>query len=507
MSVRLCLLFVGLLALLQPTAAWGQSYPELTGQYFFGLAGRDEPTAMIAGPDSTLYLAGTVEGAEGCRDGWLLRVTWDGEVLWSRRMYGGGCTLIHGLALGREGGVFLAGARGVAPPLADVGRSDRRLDYYIAKYSKEGDLFWEKTYGGPMDDQAYALAPTDFGGVVVVGTSWSRSGDVPDNAPPKNNLWMLILGKTGEIIRSKVFGGNGNDVGMSVARTPTNTYFITGYTTSADLDASTARHNGDAWVLLTDFAGNMQWQKVLKAPYEDVLHQGCVNDYGLLAAVGSTFKPGRSKDFWFVKMNDQGKVLHNLSYGEPDFDELRGITPLSQGGYLATGYYRRLAPTHPLFKGKEDLFVQRLSSTGRVEWETTFGGPDDEQGIAVAQASSNLFFVLGSKQNTFMPEAPNRGQDFWLVRIAEIRCGELNPRFRTDLVSNTGQVGKPIRFFNLTEKGVKFRWDFGDGTRSDQRNPVKTYDEPGNYQVNLTVTVTPSCSATYYSPSRITIAP
>ncbi|MCK9290119.1 MAG: T9SS type A sorting domain-containing protein, partial [Bacteroidales bacterium] len=34
---------------------------------------------------------------------------------------------------------------------------------------------------------------------------------------------------------------------------------------------------------------------------------------------------------------------------------------------------------------------------------------------------------------------------------------------------------------------ISWLWDFGDGTNSTERNPVKTYDEVGVYTVSLTI--------------------
>ena len=35
--------------------------------------------------------------------------------------------------------------------------------------------------------------------------------------------------------------------------------------------------------------------------------------------------------------------------------------------------------------------------------------------------------------------------------------------------------------------GLSWRWDFGDGTRSTERNPTHTYTRAGKFEVSLTV--------------------
>lgn len=41
---------------------------------------------------------------------------------------------------------------------------------------------------------------------------------------------------------------------------------------------------------------------------------------------------------------------------------------------------------------------------------------------------------------------------------------------------------------------ASWSWDFGDGTSSNQQNPVHTYDAPGSYDIGLTVTDANGCS-------------
>jgi PKD repeat protein len=53
-------------------------------------------------------------------------------------------------------------------------------------------------------------------------------------------------------------------------------------------------------------------------------------------------------------------------------------------------------------------------------------------------------------------------------------------RFVTDVSNRT------VTFNNLSNEAVDFQWNFGDGTSSSVKNPVKTYNEDGSYTVTLT---------------------
>lgn len=62
--------------------------------------------------------------------------------------------------------------------------------------------------------------------------------------------------------------------------------------------------------------------------------------------------------------------------------------------------------------------------------------------------------------------------------------------------------GTPISFDNLSTENngsaiVNYLWDFGDGTYSNAFEPTHTYNNSGGYVVELTVTNSCNCSATY----------
>jgi len=44
-----------------------------------------------------------------------------------------------------------------------------------------------------------------------------------------------------------------------------------------------------------------------------------------------------------------------------------------------------------------------------------------------------------------------------------------------------------VHFKNKSSQAVSYEWDFDNGSKSSERNPVCIYDEPGNYKITLTI--------------------
>ena len=79
-----------------------------------------------------------------------------------------------------------------------------------------------------------------------------------------------------------------------------------------------------------------------------------------------------------------------------------------------------------------------------------------------------------------------------------LRSGKLNDIFKFDFGSypvpefiadtTEGCIPLEIHFTNLTEFGDKFSWDFGDGNKSENTNPVHIYNQGGVFTVTLGAT-------------------
>jgi PKD repeat protein/pimeloyl-ACP methyl ester carboxylesterase len=57
--------------------------------------------------------------------------------------------------------------------------------------------------------------------------------------------------------------------------------------------------------------------------------------------------------------------------------------------------------------------------------------------------------------------------------------------------NTTPSVGEPVQFLDLTNTGTRpvilRLWDFGDGTTTNAMNPTHSYEQPGTYDVSLTI--------------------
>lgn len=78
-----------------------------------------------------------------------------------------------------DGGYLVAGQSNSSD--GDVSHNHGGTDYWLVKLDNDGNLKWEKTFGGSADEFVQSIVPTADGGFIVAGSSQSSDGNVGDN--------------------------------------------------------------------------------------------------------------------------------------------------------------------------------------------------------------------------------------------------------------------------------------------------------------------------------------
>ncbi len=77
---------------------------------------------------------------------------------------------------------------------------------------------------------------------------------------------------------------------------------------------------------------------------------------------------GQGCDIWVLKLNTDGSVAWQKTYGGSGDDEAYSIQQTSDGGYIVAG------DTDSFGAGTADVWVLKLDSDGTVAWQKTYGG-------------------------------------------------------------------------------------------------------------------------------------
>jgi hypothetical protein len=181
-------------------------------------------------------------------------------------------------------------------------------DYWIIKLDAEGNLMWQKSLGGSKEDRASSIKQTADGGYIVAGKSKSNDGDVFGNHG-KDDAWIVRLDADGNLEWQKSFGGSGIDMANSVLQAADGGYLVAGGSASNDGDIVGNYSNGDCWIVKLDAGGNLQWQKPIGGSNEDNANSvDQTIDGGFVIAGWSDSNDGDVSgnhgdiDYWIVKL-------------------------------------------------------------------------------------------------------------------------------------------------------------------------------------------------------------
>jgi hypothetical protein len=139
-------------------------------------------------------------------------------------------------------------------------------DWWILKLDRSGNEIWKKTFGGSDPDEAQYIIETENGGLMVAGYTTSNDGDVTGfHGKPwmSADFWVVALNANGELQWQKCYGGSSWDEAEKIIQTKDSGFLIVGRSASTDQDIKNNIGDFDACIFKIDSIGNIMWQKNL----------------------------------------------------------------------------------------------------------------------------------------------------------------------------------------------------------------------------------------------------
>ena len=178
-------------------------------------------------------------------------------------------------------------------------------------------------------------------------------------------------------------------------------------------------------------------EKTADKPYELKFYGDAYEDIGnsvLIASDGYVLagtlsriirQDGNYIDSWnydmgIIKTRWDGNVVWKRSLGGKYTDTGSKIYQLEDGSLICTGTY---TDTTKVVPGQTDVFIVKLSATGDLLWQKTYGGSGNQTGRDILKTPGG-FMVLGSTDNERQPLTDSTGNiqgntDIYLLKISD----------------------------------------------------------------------------------------
>ena len=183
------------------------------------------------------------------------------------------------------------------------------------------------------------------------------------------------------------YGGSGDDRANSIQQTSDGGYIIAGGTCSFGIG------NYDYWVLKLNSDGTIVWQKTYGGDGDQNAYSIQQTSDGGYILAGYTVGRG----FWVLKLNSDGGVAWQKTYGG---GRPRSIQQTSDGGYIVAGY---------IYMDDFNYWVLKLNSNGTVAWQKTYDASYEDRAYSIQQTSDGGYILAG---RTYMDS-----YDFWVLKL------------------------------------------------------------------------------------------
>ncbi len=308
-------------------------------------------------------------------------------------------------------------------------------DGYLLKLDGSGNLKWQKTFGGNQDDWFNCVRQTSDDGYIAVGWTYSYGQGLAD-------VYVVKLDANGELTWEETYGGDGFDEGYYIEQTADGGFVIVGESNSF------VSGPVDVYVLKLDANGNLEWQKTYGSDGSDEAF--CIrktSDGGYIIAGRSDPQNPGMYDAYILKLDANGELTWQNTYGGDDWDEAKSIYQTSDGGYIAVGVTNSLG-------AEWDAYAFKITPDGMLQWQHHFGGTSSDEAHDVCQTMYGDYIVVGVTYSF------GRGGDVYLLKLDESG----NQKFPRNYGGNTFDEANSIECTSAGRYIIAGRSDlFGTG--------------------------------------------
>lgn len=275
----------------------------------------------------------------------------------------------------------------------------------LVKLDGSGNQLWHRTYSTGAYSYPADITLTTDGGALIIGVT-NRSQWVPWGAwRNSDEMLMFKVDGNGEIDwqgRYGQFQSNAVDNANRVIQTGDGGYLVVGHTSYHGIyNYDDGQNSYDVLVMKLDSRGSILWQRTFGTDkYEfglDVVETG---DGGFLVVAQTEVRYDYSSSRprgqawgdgnWLIRIDAIGNIVWQRNFGYELYNRFYSATRLDTGGYLVSGNVS--VPGLGEIQGR----IMKIDDSGRVQWQKTYGGSDEENIVGVYPLNDRLLMAVGS---------------------------------------------------------------------------------------------------------------
>jgi len=308
-------------------------------------------------------------------------------------------------------------------------------DIWVVILDDAGFIVDNKCFGGSNNDVPVAIeVGEDF--IYIIGYTKSTDGDALSEpiGNPIQDLWIIKTDFDLNIIWEKKYGPLGPCwLASSDLRANDGLVVITDFFNQGGGDVSQYYGGTDIWAFEIDSEGEMLWEKTLGNAYENTAGNILSTDHNTTMILGETSHSGDmvdcdchstdglTRDIWLVELDDQGEIIWQDCFGGSNWELGLDILQEKNGYTLFCNTSSNdgdVSDNHS--EGITDLWLVHINNQGLVEWQSCFGGTDEDLAKQFYKTSNDGYVLVGLNASDDGDASFNHGAvinsfDVWVV--------------------------------------------------------------------------------------------
>ncbi|QQY81470.1 putative metal-binding motif-containing protein [Tamlana sp. s12] len=330
--------------------------------------------------------------------------------------------------------------------------------FWVVKFDIEGNLEWEKSYGGPNDDSITVMKETADGGYIMGGGSTSEEGNVQINYG-NSDWWVVKIDSSGNIQWVKTFGGSKRDNLEDIIVTESGNYLLAGGSWSSDEDFKREGIGSSSWFVMLENDGNVLWKshldkrsvssiikltdgtffaaghsekdlllyrieasgailwtKIINTEYRSMRISSMILGPDNSIFIGGYIYSGViEQDYWLLNLTQEGDINWSKEFNGDRFDNISSITlSKDKNSYFITGY------EYNSDNNENEAWLANYNLNGDLSWKKSFGGSNFDILTCFSELESGGFLVSGftkSMDGDIIDKSEDNSRDLWILKL------------------------------------------------------------------------------------------
>lgn len=289
--------------------------------------------------DSGYFLGGYTNSiGAGGYDVLLMKTDTLANISWTKTFGGSDWDFAYKMIKNSNGDLLLAGQT--------FSGATQNGDAYLVKTDDQGNLLWEKTYGGADEDVIKSMRQTTDGGYILCGQSKSFSGGNQD-------LYLVRTDANGTMIWERNFGDSISMTAYDVIENYDGGFIVVGegqyWPDSVKTLGFIMRVSAGGSLMKIDYPVNNR---------RDVLYNLCIRSSSTFFAVGET-NYQTNGDYNLNVLDTTATITRGRTHGGAGRDYGMFISPTSSNTFLTVGTSRSYYPN-----SNDNVLITTFNDTG-----------------------------------------------------------------------------------------------------------------------------------------------